>query len=88
MLAMRRIADIHREHTGVHGNPDDMEPRSSAYPETRILTEDTGFSRRYGVDPYGQYNEKRGEYRAPGHCSNPCTATVALIRGCRHRDPD
>ena len=35
---------------------------SSAYPETRILTEDTGFSRRYGVDPYGQYNEKRGYY--------------------------
>jgi len=35
---------------------------SSAYPETTVLTEDTGFSRRYGVDPYGQYNEKRGYY--------------------------
>ncbi|MFB6223056.1 MAG: DUF3179 domain-containing protein [Haloarcula sp.] len=35
---------------------------SSAYPETAILTEDTGFSRRYGTDPYGQYNEKRGYY--------------------------
>ena len=35
---------------------------SGVYPETRILTEDTGFSRRYGVDPYGQYNEKRGYY--------------------------
>ncbi|WP_191906192.1 MULTISPECIES: DUF3179 domain-containing protein [unclassified Haloarcula] len=35
---------------------------SSAYPETNVLTEDTGFSRRYGVDPYGQYNEKRGYY--------------------------
>jgi hypothetical protein len=35
---------------------------SSAYPETTVLTEKTGFSRRYGVDPYGQYNEKRGYY--------------------------
>jgi hypothetical protein len=35
---------------------------SRAYPETAVLTEDTGFSRRYGVDPYGQYNEKRGYY--------------------------
>jgi len=35
---------------------------SSANPETTVLTEDTGFSRRYGVDPYGQYNEKRGYY--------------------------
>ena len=35
---------------------------SSAYPETTVLTEDTGFSRRYGADPYGQYNEKRGYY--------------------------
>ncbi|WP_206043443.1 DUF3179 domain-containing protein [Haloarcula rubripromontorii] len=35
---------------------------SSTYPETRTLTEDTGFQRRYGVDPYGQYNEKRGYY--------------------------
>ena len=35
---------------------------SSAYPETTVLTEETGFSRRYGVDPYGQYNETRGYY--------------------------
>ena len=35
---------------------------SSAYPETTALTEETGFSRRYGTDPYGQYNEKRGYY--------------------------
>nr|WP_268812809.1 DUF3179 domain-containing protein [Haloarcula mannanilytica] len=35
---------------------------SSAFPETAVLTEDTGFSRRYGVDPYGQYNETRGYY--------------------------
>jgi hypothetical protein len=34
----------------------------TAYPATTVLTEDTGFSRRYGVDPYGQYNEKRGYY--------------------------
>ncbi|MEF8827618.1 MAG: DUF3179 domain-containing protein [Haloarcula sp.] len=32
------------------------------HPETTVLTEETGFSRRYGTDPYGQYNEKRGYY--------------------------
>ncbi len=36
-----------------------------AYPETAVLTEETGFSRRYGVDPYGQYNETRGYYSSP-----------------------
>ena len=35
---------------------------ADTYPETTVLTEETGFSRRYGVDPYGQYNEKRGYY--------------------------
>ncbi|MDS0222937.1 DUF3179 domain-containing protein [Haloarcula sp. S1AR25-5A] len=35
---------------------------NAVYPETTVLTEDTDFSRRYGVDPYGQYNGKRGYY--------------------------
>jgi hypothetical protein len=34
------------------------------YPETAVLTEDTGYSRRYGTDPYGSYNTKRGYYKS------------------------
>ena len=34
----------------------------AAYPETKLLTRETGFSRRYGTDPYGQYNPDRGYY--------------------------
>ncbi|UEX77794.1 DUF3179 domain-containing protein [Sediminicurvatus halobius] len=32
------------------------------YPHTRVLTEDTGSLRRYGSDPYGQYNPRGGYY--------------------------
>ncbi|MBX0323677.1 DUF3179 domain-containing protein [Halomicroarcula sp. F13] len=32
------------------------------HPDTVVLTEDTGFQRRYGTDPYGSYNPKRGYY--------------------------
>ena len=34
----------------------------AAYPDTVVLTEDTGYERRYGSDPYGQYNPPRGYY--------------------------
>lgn len=34
------------------------------HPETVVLTEDTGYSRRYGTDPYGSYNTKRGYYKS------------------------
>ena len=34
----------------------------AAYPDTVVLTDETGFSRRYGSDPYGQYNPDRGYY--------------------------
>jgi len=33
-----------------------------AYPDTTVLTEKTGYQRRYGTDPYGQYNPPRGYY--------------------------
>ena len=33
-----------------------------AHPDTAILTEDTGYVRRYGNDPYGEYNPPRGYY--------------------------
>jgi len=34
----------------------------SQQPDTRVLTEDTGYRRRYGQDPYGNYNPDRGYY--------------------------
>lgn len=32
------------------------------YPDTLLLTEDTGWARRYGTDPYGSYNPPSGYY--------------------------
>ena len=34
----------------------------SVYPDTVVLTEDTGFARNYGDDPYGGYNPRSGYY--------------------------
>ncbi|TKX55505.1 DUF3179 domain-containing protein [Halorubrum sp. SP3] len=34
----------------------------SAHPETVVLTDDTGFARNYGSDPYGGYNPRSGYY--------------------------
>ncbi|MFP4590319.1 MAG: DUF3179 domain-containing protein [Halobacteriales archaeon] len=34
----------------------------SAHPETEVLTDDTGYARRYGSDPYGTYNPRGGYY--------------------------
>ncbi|WP_324757407.1 DUF3179 domain-containing protein [Haloarcula montana] len=34
----------------------------AAHPGTAVLTEDTGYTRRYGDDPYGQYNPPGGYY--------------------------
>lgn len=33
-----------------------------AYPDTVVLSRDTGFARNYARDPYGSYNPKRGHY--------------------------
>ena len=35
---------------------------SSAHPDTRVLSRDTGFARNYRRDPYGSYNPRRGYY--------------------------
>jgi hypothetical protein len=32
------------------------------FPDTRVLTEDTGYIRDYGRDPYGSYNPRNGYY--------------------------
>ncbi|MFB6256900.1 MAG: DUF3179 domain-containing protein [Haloplanus sp.] len=32
------------------------------HPDTEVLSEDTGYVRNYGVDPYGSYGPKRGYY--------------------------
>ena len=43
----------------------------TSYPETTILTENTGFIRRYGTDPYGQYNPLDGYYEGGGTMFRP-----------------
>jgi hypothetical protein len=35
----------------------------NAYPDTRVLTEDTGYARNYNRDPYGSYNPRKGYYK-------------------------
>jgi len=37
-----------------------------AHPDTAVLTEDTGYAKRYGSDPYGNYNPTSGYYRGGG----------------------
>jgi len=34
----------------------------STHPDTVVLTEETGFARNYGRDPYGEYNPRQGYY--------------------------
>ncbi|MFC7096479.1 DUF3179 domain-containing protein [Halobaculum marinum] len=35
-----------------------------AHPDTQVMTENTGYARRYGADPYGNYNPTSGYYAA------------------------
>jgi hypothetical protein len=44
-----------------------------AHPETLVLTEDTGYARRYGSDPYGQYDPPRGYYAEDSTLFPPLT---------------
>jgi hypothetical protein len=44
---------------------------TTAHPETRVLTEDTGFVRNYDIDPYGTYNPKAGYYATQGQLYDP-----------------
>lgn len=45
----------------------------AAYPDTVVLTEDTGYARRYGNDPYGQYNPREGYYASEQTLFDPLT---------------
>ncbi|UWG47866.1 DUF3179 family protein [Halanaeroarchaeum sp. HSR-CO] len=35
---------------------------STVHPHTKVLSRETGFAQRYGSDPYGSYNPRRGYY--------------------------
>lgn len=43
----------------------------TVHPETRVLTEETGYSRRYGSDPYGGYNPAEGYYTSDNTIFSP-----------------
>ncbi len=43
----------------------------SVHPDTTLLTEDTGYIRDYGRDPYGTYNPKAGYYKTDGMLFEP-----------------
>lgn len=45
----------------------------SAHPETVVLTDDTGFARNYGSDPYGGYNPRNGYYVGDSFLFPPLT---------------
>lgn len=42
-----------------------------AYPEMRVLTEETGYTRRYGSDPYGSYSPADGYYTSDNTMFSP-----------------
>jgi hypothetical protein len=46
---------------------------NAAYPDTAVLTEETGYSRRYGNDPYGSYNPRGGYYANDQTLFDPLT---------------
>lgn len=61
------------------------------YPETAVLTEDTGYVRNYGDDPYGQYNPPRGYYADENTLFSPLTTDdrfppKAVVIGSRTAD--
>ncbi|MCL7416799.1 MAG: DUF3179 domain-containing protein [Halalkalicoccus sp.] len=41
------------------------------HPETGVLTEETGYSRRYGSDPYGSYDPAEGYYASDNTIFSP-----------------
>lgn len=52
----------------------------AAHPDTEVLSEDTGHVRRYGSDPYGDYNPRTGYY------DNAVTLFSPLSEDGRARD--
>jgi hypothetical protein len=43
----------------------------AAYPDTRVLTDNTGYARRYGADPYGDYAPRKGYYENDQYLFSP-----------------
>ncbi|MWV64354.1 DUF3179 domain-containing protein [Halorubrum sp. JWXQ-INN 858] len=43
----------------------------AAYPDSEVLTDDTGFARRYGSDPYGAYDPLQGYYAGDSTMFSP-----------------
>jgi len=48
------------------------------HPDTGVLSEDTGYVRNYGVDPYGSYGPKRGYYARQSTMFEPLTTDSRL----------
>ena len=62
-----------------------------AHPETLLLTDDTGFVRNYGDDPYGEYNPPSGYYENDDTLFPPLTTDdrfhpKAVVIGARTAD--
>ncbi|WP_265110642.1 DUF3179 domain-containing protein [Halosolutus halophilus] len=62
-----------------------------AYPETTVLTEETGHVRNYGDDPYGGYNPRSGYYENENTLFSPLTTddrfpAQAVVVGARNAD--
>ncbi|MGM0606617.1 MAG: DUF3179 domain-containing protein [Halobacteriota archaeon] len=49
-----------------------------AHPETELLTDDTGYQRRYGNDPYGSYAPESGYYSSDNTMFRPLAETDAV----------
>jgi len=47
-----------------------------AYPDTQVLTTETGYQRRYGSDPYGGYNPPSGYYANQRTMFEPLESTA------------
>lgn len=61
------------------------------YPETAVLTEDTGHIRNYGTDPYGGYNPRSGYYKNEQTLFSPLTTddrfpAKEIVVGARNAD--
>jgi hypothetical protein len=63
----------------------------SVHPETEVLSRETGYTRRYGDDPYGRYNPPRGYYASDRTLFEPLSRddrahTKAVVVGTRTAD--
>jgi hypothetical protein len=61
------------------------------HPDTDVLSEDTGYARNYGRDPYGSYTPPRGYYTRESTMFRPLTTddrlgTKAVVVGVRTAD--